>query len=239
MPLYIQDTADVTLKRKSDGFTIATGTTQSASISQTVEEEAIKGGIGNGTLYTIKSGKEIEISVTDATFSTNWLAATQGVKVLEDQTVKVLQTDRVEVEAGGKVTLKDSAYSGSVVVSDKEGKNFTGEATAGELTVPDLEVGSTVAAVYEKDVTGQTIPMRSDKFAEKYKAQLFTYAYDMETEAIVKDVYILFENVTPSSEFEMGFEAGSAFTPEMTLKASLDTKTREMGNFVFVDHEEV
>lgn len=239
MALYIQDTADVLLTRKSDGHQVFSATTQSIGIDQSVDEEAIKGGIGNSTQFTIKSNKELEITVQDALFDFNWLAATQGVKVDEQGKAKVKETEIVEVGEAGALTIADKEVTEAVVIGN-DGKNHEAEFTSGSATVGSLstEKGKNVTVSYEKDVTGSTIAIRADRFAEKYQAQLRTVAYDKDTEAIAKDVYIIFENVTPSSEFSMSLEAGSAMSPEIKLRAAADPKTKAIGTFVLVDFKE-
>lgn len=230
---YIQDTADVLLTRKSDGFKIASGTTQSTSISQSVEEEVIKGGIGNRSLYTIKSDKEIEIQIKDAIFNPQWLAASQGVKVEDGKTLVVENVETVEVEAGGVIKVKDSSYAGEGVFVDSKGENHKVTFTAGSATVEDIteQVGKEGMVTYEVERTGKSIAIRADRFAEKYKAQLSTVIYEAETEQIVEELFAIFHNVTPSSEFELGLEAGSALAPEMTLRCTADAKTKEIGNW--------
>lgn len=42
MPLYIQDTADAVLERKSDKFVIATGTTQTVTLKQKLTKKQLK-----------------------------------------------------------------------------------------------------------------------------------------------------------------------------------------------------
>lgn len=122
MPLY-QDTADAVLERKSDKFVIATGTTQTVTLKQKVDEETVKGGIGNAAQFTIKSNKELEITMEDALFNFQWLAATQGVKVVNDKLV-VKRTEVAEVEEGGKVTSVNSKLAGELVVIDTYGKTL-------------------------------------------------------------------------------------------------------------------
>lgn len=235
MPLFIKDVAEATLRRKKDDFVVVAGATQDSSISQSVEEEIIKGGIGNSPQYTIRSSKEMEITIKNALFDHQWLAASQGVKV-ENGKVMVMKTEVVEVETGGKIKVSDSTVTKATIV-DTYGKNLEATLTSGSGTVSGLstQVGKDVTVVYEVEKTGETIAFRGDRFAEKFKLQLFTYAYDQATEAIAKEVYITFENVSPSSEFEINLSAGEAFTPEYTLKATQDRKTKEIGKFVLVD----
>ncbi|MCQ9301348.1 hypothetical protein ACFDHY_07015 [Staphylococcus hyicus] len=237
---YIQDVADVLLTRKSDGFKIATGTAQSTSISQSVDEDQIKGGIGNRTLYTIKSNKELEIEVKDAVFNPQWLAAIQGVKVENDQTLKVEMVETVEIGAQGKITIQDSKFTGKGVFVDSKGDNHEADIKSGVVTIDKVkdQAGKEGQIVYEKERKGKSISIRADRFAEKYKAQLNTIIYEAETEAIVEDLFVVFHNVTPSAEFELGIEAGEALAPEIKLVASADPKTKEIGNWFMSPHEE-
>lgn len=238
--LYIQDVADVLLTRKSDDFKIATGTAQSTAISQSVDEDQIKGGIGNRTLYTIKSNKELEIEITDAVFNPQWLAATQGVKVEDDQTLKIEVVDTVEIGEGGKITLQDTTFNGKGVFVDSKGDNHNVTFANGVATVDAVaeQKGKEGQAVYEEERTGKSISIRADRFAEKYKAQLNTIIYEAETESIVEDLFVIFHNVTPSAEFELGLEAGEALAPEIKLVASADPKTKEIGNWFMSPHKE-
>lgn len=238
--LYIQDVADVLLTRKSDNFKIATGTAQSTSISQSVDEDQIKGGIGNRTLYTIKSNKELEIEVKDAVFNPQWLAATQGVKVMDDQTLEIEVVDTVEIEESGKITLKDTEFSGSGIFVDSKGDNHEATFSSGVATISEIEdqKGKEGQAVYKEERQGKSISIRADRFAEKYKAQLNTIIYEAETESIVEDLFVIFHNVTPSAEFELGLEAGEALAPEIKLVASADPKTKEIGNWFMSPHKD-
>lgn len=238
---FIQDTTDVLLTRKSDGYKIFTGSTQSVGVTQSVEEELVKGGIGNAPQYTIKASKELEITVKDALFDFNWLAATQGVKVKDDKSITIEMTEIVALGKSGEVKIKDQTATAAVVIG-ADGANHKATFSKGTATVSglaDVKEGTNVTVIFDKTVEkGKTIAIRSDRFAEKYKAQLYTVAYDKDTEKISKDVYGIFEYVTPSSEFDMSFEAGSAMSPEIKLRATADPKTKEIGKWVLVDHVE-
>lgn len=59
----------------------------------------------------------------DALFNFQWLAATQGVKVVNDKLV-VKRTEVAEVEEGGKVTSVNSKLAGELVVIDTYGKTL-------------------------------------------------------------------------------------------------------------------
>jgi len=239
MALYVHDTADVVLTRKSDGYEIFSATTQSISLDQSVNEEEIKGGIGNSTQYTIKSDKSLEITIQDALFDINWLAATQGVKVDENGKATVKQTEIIEVGDAGALKIADVEATKAIVIGN-DGKNHEVTFSNGSATVEELtkEKGRNVTVSYQKDMTGKKIDIRADRFAEKYQAQLRTVAYDQETEKIAHNLFVLFENVTPSSEFSMSLEAGSPLAPEIKLRASADPKTKAIGTILLTEFNE-
>ena len=101
MPLYIMDVADVTFKRKSDGHIVFTSEAQTSTLSQSVDEETIMGGIGSRSIYTIKSNKQLELTVRNATFDLEWLAMTQGVAVKDADTLVVQKKFAGTVADGG------------------------------------------------------------------------------------------------------------------------------------------
>lgn len=232
MALYVIDVADVTFKRKSDGHIVFTSEAQMSSLSQTVDEETIQGGIGSRTLYTVKSNKQMELSVRNATFNLEWLAMTQGVKV-EDSGVATIMKDHVVVVEDGTVTVAELNGEVTIINEDKVSKKVT--ATAGSITVPAdfAKDGEEIVVVSEEEVTGKTVEIRSDKFAEKYEVQYKTIVYDNATDEHVHDLYIYFNEVSPSSAFDLSLENGTAFTPELTFTA-MANKNNEIGKMIQV-----
>ena len=79
-PKYIiHDTCDVIFEEiGTGGKVIATTEAQLASISQTVDEQEVRGGIGGAQVAEITSQKTIEASFRDALFSMDYLEMTQG-----------------------------------------------------------------------------------------------------------------------------------------------------------------
>src|SRR5699024_10947564 len=82
------------------------------------------------------------------------------------------------------------------------------------------EDGEDVQVIIEEEVIGKSVKMHSDRFAEKYKVQYQTIVYDAKAEAVVADLYIVFNEVSPSSAFDMSLENGTAYTPELTFRAT-------------------
>jgi len=232
MALYVIDVADVTFKRKSDGHVVFTSEAQMSSLSQTVDEEAIQGGIGSKTLYNVKSNKQMELSVRNATFNLEWLAMTQGVKV-EDGGVATIMKDHIVAVEDGAATVADLDGEVTIINEDKVSQKAT--ATAGNITVPAefAKDGEEIVVISEEEVIGKTVEIRSDKFAEKYEVQYKTIVYDNATDEHAHDLYINFYEVSPSSAFDLSLENGTAFTPELTFTA-MANKKNEIGKMIQV-----
>lgn len=241
MALFIMDVCDVTFKRKSDGHVVFTSEAQTSSISQTVDEEQIKGGIGSRTIYTIKSNKELELSVVNATFDLEWLAMTQGVKVEKDQTATVKGKMEAVVAEDGTVDLPEDAILGNdIYVLNNIRESFKADVgeEATSITVPEdvAAPGEDVQVIYEKEVEGNRVELRADTFAEKYEVQYMTYIYESETEARQGTLYITFNEVTPSSAFEMSLANGTAYTPELTFTATANAEG-QIGEYFTTDEK--
>lgn len=238
MPLYIMDVADVTFTRKSDGHVVFTSEAQMSSLSQTVDEEVIQGGIGSRSIYTIKSNKQLELTVRNATFDLEWLAMTQGVAVIDDDTL-VVQKKSSGTVSGGAVAAPEGVSEGSVYILNDDRKSVEAEVVDGSVTVPEgfAADGEDIQVIREEEVSGQTVKMRSDRFSEKYKVQYQTVVYDAKTEAIHSDLYIVFNEVSPSSAFDMSLENGTAYTPELTFTATANEQS-EIGTWMLAEREE-
>lgn len=235
MPLFIMDVADVTFTRKSDNHVIFTSEAQTSTLSQTVDEETIKGGIGSRSIYTIKSNKELELSVRNATFDLEWLAMTQGVAVKDEDTL-VVQKKHVGTVSDGALTIEGLAAGTAYILNDARESQEVEVGEGGAITVPSGFVtdGEDVQVIVEEEVIGKTVKMRSDRFAEKYKVQYQTIVYDAKTEAVVADLYIVFNEVSPSSAFDMSLENGAAYTPELTFRATAN-EAGEIGTWMLED----
>ena len=231
MALYVIDVADVTFKRKSDGHIVFTSEAQMSSLSQTVDEEAIQGGIGSKTLYTVKSNKQMELSVRNATFNLEWLAMTQGVKVEDGGVATVMKDYTVDV-AEGAVEVD---VEGTVTIVNEDKESQTAEASSGSVTIPAefAADGESITVIAEEEVIGKSVEIRSDKFSEKYEVQYKTIVYDNSTDKHVHDLYINFYEVSPSSAFDLSLENGTAFTPELTFTA-MANKHSEIGKMIQV-----
>ena len=239
--LVIMDTVNVFLKRKSDNHIVAKTRTQMGSISQTVSSEKLYGAIGNQTVAILETQKEVSLSYRNALWDLEYLSMTQGVAVKENEAVTIKKTEKLPVVDNSgtlQVTVTGTPVDNAVVVFDLDGSQQEVAATSKVAVIPtgfDAGEGDTVQVVYDVAATGDVVTFDSAKFSELYEIEMATIAYDPATMQVVKDVYIQFDQVKPSGEFEMSFENGTALTPEITLEAMTPDGTTEMGRIFTVD----
>lgn len=239
--LVIMDTVNVFLKRKSDGHIVAKTRTQMGSISQTVSSEKLYGAIGSQTVAILETQKEVSLTYRNSLWDLEYLSMTQGVAVKDNETVTIKKTENlVVVDNAGtlEVTVTGNPVGNTAVLFDTDGSQQEVAVTTKKITVPvGYEAGAndTVQVVYEESKTGSVVTFDSAKFSELFEIEMSTIAYNPETMQVVKDVYIQFDLVKPSSAFEMSFENGTALTPEITLDALTPAGSTEMGRIFTVD----
>lgn len=236
---YIADTADVIFRRKSDGHVVFTAEAQLASLEQAVSEETIRGGIGNRPLYRIRSEKDVTLSVRNATFDLEFLSMTQGIAITNGsvQITKIEKDLVVEDNAGTlEVTITGTPVGSTVTVINKDGESEEAAVATNVVTIPTghAAVGEKVTVAYKSSVTGNIVEIESDKFSENYEVQYHTIEYDTDTNEVVKDIYFIFDNVSPSGAFSLSLENGTALTPELSFTALADSGSNKIGRVVEV-----
>ncbi|GIN23114.1 hypothetical protein [Siminovitchia fordii] len=238
--LVVMDTVNVFLKRKRDGHLVAKTKTQMGSISQTVSSEKLYGAIGNQTVAILETQKEVSLSYRNALWDLEYLSMTQGVSI-EDKTAKIKRNETAIVESGNDgltITVKGTPVDNTAVLFDTDGSQQEVAVTTKTIEIPTgykAREGDTITVVYDEEVTGQGVTFDSAKFSEYYEIEMSTICYDPKTMAVVKDLYIQFDQVKPSGEFEMSFENGQPLTPEISLEAMAPDGTSEMGRVFTVD----
>ena len=241
-PKYIiHDTCDVIFEEIGTGKVIATTEAQLASISQTVDEQEVRGGIGGAQVAEITSQKTIEASFRDALFSMDYLEMTQGEELKEDMEVTYLVNISGTYE-GGKIVLKedDNDVESGVYTNDK-GVQYHIEFTDGESedltdeTGTGLKEGDKVLLLGRKTRSGVGIQVRADRFPKKFKLTYRTIAYDPTTMEHAKDIIIQFDEVKPSANFDLAFEMSTPIAPEFTLTVLKPVGCNVLGRIVTVD----
>lgn len=240
--LLIIDTADVTIKRKSDNHLFATAEAQLASISQSLGiNEKVFGGIGNKALAIIKGQKEVSSSIRNAFYDKEFLAMTQGVAVQEDETAIVYQREKelkVTDNSGTlEVTIKGTPLGNTVNVINSKGETVEATVTSNKVTIPTghANAGDLVSVVYQEQVTGDIIELEANKFGEAFTVEYHTIGYDPNTNKVVKDIYIQLDHVVPNGEFELAFENGNPIAPEFNFDCLTAPNSDAIGRIIEVD----
>ncbi|WP_137743252.1 hypothetical protein [Robertmurraya siralis] len=244
MKLLVIDTADVVMKRKRDGHKFVTAEAQLTSISQTLGiNEKIYGGIGNKPLAIMKGQKEVTSTLRNAFYDQEFLSLTQGVEIDKDGTATVNKTEKgltVTKNENGEleVTISNIAVT-TVTVRNAKGELKDVEAASGKVVIPDghAKEGEYVSVIYLEEVTGDIVELDAEKFAEAYTLEYHTIAYDPDTNAVVKDIYIQLDHVVPSDEFEMALENGNAIAPEVNFECMAAPNTTSIGRIIEVERD--
>lgn len=239
MKTIISDTADVLFKRKSDGKVIFTGEAQLASVSQSITENKLKGGIGNRTIAVLRSDKEVELQVKNAVFDSDWLEMTSGVAFANGSAV-IHATDSNLTVASNAVTLTtptaDVKADGTFIVVKADGTQVAGtyDDLTNTVTATGLTNGAVVSVVFQKSVTGKVLTLQSDKFSEAYQVEYHTIEYNIESNTIENDLYFVFNHATPSGNWSLSFENGQAITPELNFTVTTPPGSNELGQVIEV-----
>src|SRR5690606_26730652 len=80
---------------------------------------------------------------------------------------------------------------GKARVTALSGKQEEVEVTDGQIAVPESLAGNgdKVTITYQEEVTGRKVEIDSEKFANKFKVEYRTIAYDPETAVVESDIY--------------------------------------------------
>lgn len=236
--LVIADVCDVTLESLADGKVIMTAEAQTTSISQTIDEQEIRGGRGGGLIATIQSQKTIETQLTDALFSLDYIELVQGSDIEEGE-VSYWVNAKATVTADG-FTIEDTGVT-KALITGADGTQTPADVETGVITVdtttafPDATEGDEVEILVQKTATGQMVEIRTDRFPKKYKMTYRTVALDPKSMEHVHDVIIQFDEVQPSANFDLGFEMSTPMTPEISFKVTKPEGCNGLGRFILTD----
>lgn len=232
---FIADTADVVMRRKSDGHVVFTAEAQLAGITGGEESQVVRGGIGNKALYTVKHSKEVTLSVRNATFDLEYLSISQGAKIETDGTGEITEYKRgVKVSEEGTVTLEHTPI-GDVTVIYADGTKEKVEATGQEIELSQGMFGDTVSVEYKRKVTGRKFVLDATRFAESYEVEYKTIEYTTDTNEHIRNIYFVFPNATPTGEYEINLENGEPFTPTLDFNVMTEPNSNELGYIIEED----
>ena len=288
MKSIIHDVADVTMLRLSDNKVIFTGEAQLTSLSQKVDTQDIRGGIGSRLIFVSRSGKNITLTVRNAIWDSDYLEIISGLSYntetnsvfkreknllcqlladdeeLLDDTRSLDNTYSIEENDGSnvflnylfgttinnKIIITGVPKSGGIIkVISKEipiltipgfagleyivdGTQYDGTYSNGAVSFNDAVIDNYYTCIYEIEVTGKTIHIRTDKFPEKYSVEYRTIEYSLSDNRIVNDIYLVFGSALPSGDFDVSFESGKPVSPELTFTALRRANSNELGKII-------
>lgn len=229
----VHDVMDLVITDLSTGKVMANTKLQMSSIESTISEEDIRGGIGNGKIYKMRSDKDLSISTRNAVMNNEWIALTQGVDIVTDKTVEVTKAEVIcDIPANGEVVLQEEP-KGKVTATKEDGSVEEFDATDKTVTLTgDFLDMEEVQLAYKTEIQGDSIVFDSKKYAKKVRLDLSTIAYDVDTGDVLYDIYFVFPSAMPSSELNLSFEAGTAIAPEISFDILQPRCGTEMGEMV-------
>jgi hypothetical protein len=241
MKTVIQDTAEIFITNVKTGKVVMFGEAQIAGISQSLTEEKLKGGIGNKTVFLLRSDKEMNLNITSATFDAEFFAITQGVSINTSGEAEITKNTTATV-ADNLGTLEFTVKNlpvgvQKVSLTDIDGTQQEVDVVAGVAELPvtfkALE-NATLEVFYKEKVQGNSVELNSNKFPDKYKVEYRTISYGIEDANVYSDIYFIFDECIPSGAFEMSLQNGQAYTPEMNFSVMNPINSDVMGQKIEV-----
>lgn len=241
------DVAEAIITDKATGEKFLNKFLTTSGITQSSNETEIRAGRGSGLIAMIESEKSLEVSLTNAVISKKWLEMQQGASFKEDENVTIVKSETVKVEVDdtdpldiirkGVLTGTPVASETTVTITNCEGDSEVVTLTGNEFIIPvgfKAEKDEEITALYKTEVTGEVLEIDSATFPKGWELQLEVPAMDKCTQAVTHKVVFLFDNVRPSSAFDMSFAMGEPIAPEMTVKIMKSCCNSGLGKMVIV-----
>lgn len=232
--LLVQDVCEVYLKDLSDTSKVYFfGLTSQAEITQQIQQDVIRGGIGNGVIGVMQSNKELTFKVTTLLHNED-VSAIQSGSAFGASTTFTVQKTESGVLTSGKITITGTPIGTNVLVYDGLGKKLEGTYATGDVTVTGGTEGESYTVVYSTSVTGEALSLDSKKFPKNYYVELHTIAYNPNSNEVVADLYYVFNKALPNGGLSQQFQAGQSVTDEVEFTCGLLTGSTEYGKYIVV-----
>lgn len=215
---------------KSNGDILALSTLQDANIDFKVQETDVRSGQGNNIRYTIHTGRDITISLTDAEFRYDVLSTQLGSDIVTGAGVAFAQSKFytvATVSTNKQITLDNSPITGTLALYDATGTklalttDYTVSGAVVTILASGVSTGDKVEArsyQYNTDATTESIEINAKNFAQGVQLVLSTMEINDQEQPIATIQYI-FDNCIPDGNFQMNTKSDkSAYTQAMTMK---------------------
>ena len=207
---FIADVFDVTLIDENTGAVIATTTLQDAGIEVSVSQNEIRAGKGNQLLGTLNVSRDITVSLTDVSFSYEFLATQLGQDVKTGAGVAYATPSWYEVGADLSIELANKPLDiNDIAIYGEDGTpidTFTQDVVdTKKLTFTGVTAGQNIQVrtyTYATSPETQTIEFDGAVFAKGMKAILETVEIDGD-ETITHTLQYQFDSAVPDGNFSV------------------------------------
>jgi hypothetical protein len=230
--ILIQDVAEVYIKDANSSDAYFFGLTTKNDVAQTVKQDALRAGIGNGIVAMLQSDKEVNFSVTTL-LQNDDIFAIQSGKKFTNGTYTVQKTEQAKLTSG-KLTITGTAKGTSALVVDALGKQIAGTIATNQVTITGGVEGATYTVIYPSDVTGDILSLDSKAFPKNYYVEMHTIGYNVETNEVACDVYWIFNKALPDGGLQAAYEAAKGNGNDIKFTAQLNIGSNEYGKYIVV-----
>ena len=211
------------------------GLTTSNEIAQTVETEKLRAGLGNTVFDTLKTSKDMTLTVAYGAASDDlMMLQTGGAFVNKDVSITVKETAQYVTATGLTITGTPVGTS-VIVINATTGENLRGTFALGKVTVattPPAD-GTVCHVVYEKALTEQEVLMfKGDQFPSNLELHLHGIA--KKNSVIVADLYYVFYNAAITGNFTRSFQNGAPDPETIEFEIAAKDGTSDYGFYTVV-----
>lgn len=235
--IKVQDVAELFL-HFADGNTKFFGCMNTAGLEKTVDTEDIRCGIGWGLSSILYSNPDMSLTLTPAYWNEVFMEVQSGEEFAASGSVNVWTYETgtaVLSTTNSTVTITGTPVGGTVKVQTADGTSYPATYTTGTVTITGgaALAGKTVTVLYQKAVTGDVLTFKTDSYPKVMGVTLHTIAYDVETNAIVSDLYFTFDRVIGDGNLSMAMTGATNNVGEITVRV-LPTNGNVFGKYTSV-----
>lgn len=210
------------------------GLTTSNEITQSVETEKLKAGIGNNTWAILKNSKDMNVSVAYAAASDDLMMLQTG-GAFANKTVIVAMKETVTYEAAGATITGTPKGTAVTVINAVTGASYAGTYATGKVTVATTPPanGTLVHVIYDKELTSQEVlTFKGDEFPKNVELHLHGIA--KKDGVVVADIYYVFFNAAIAGNFTKSFQNGAPDPETVEFELAAKAGTSEYGFYTVV-----
>lgn len=212
---FIVDVADIQLRDTVNDVIVLTGKTLlNSGLAQTVQNLEIKGGKGDKLLFDYSYGKQLSVTIEDASWREEYLAIANGTTIATSLQNYWIFEESVTL-SGGVGTVAQTPV-GKVYVEKTDGTKVTVTPSTKSITVAGGG-NTTVKCSYQYNVSVNSIVIAANDFPDTYELSMFTEI--MNSSGKVADIQIVVDKFKASGAFDLNFGAGKAATSKLEGKA--------------------